>query len=138
MASQTTCCSYRATIICRHFFVVFSKIIINHHFSNASYLALLFFTGIIILFSPSMTISCCTIDIITILGNPIALTVTTFEILLGNLKSKAATNGKYGRTSFETYRDDFVISGYFIWSLTNQESKSVSKAPTNNLTSFVS
>jgi hypothetical protein len=35
----------------------------------------------------------------------------------------------------ETYRDDFVISGYFIWSLT----QSVSKAPTNsNLTSFVS
>jgi hypothetical protein len=55
------------------FFCSFSKIIINHHFSNASYLALLFFTGIIILFSPSMTISVATIDI-TILGNPIALT----------------------------------------------------------------
>jgi hypothetical protein len=55
------------------FFVVFSKIIINHHFSNASYLALLFFTGIIILFSPSMTISLPLI-LVTILGNPIALT----------------------------------------------------------------
>jgi hypothetical protein len=53
-----------------------------------------------------------TIDIDYYTGNPIAPDcMTTFEILLGNLKSRLPT-ARYGRTSFETYRDDFVISGY--------------------------
>jgi hypothetical protein len=58
-------------------------------------------------------------------------------LLIGN--PRQLPTERYGRTSFETYRDDFVISGYFHKVSGAKGSKSVSKAPTNsNITSFVS
>jgi hypothetical protein len=49
-----------------------------------------------------------------LLGNPSPLLSRHLEILLGNLEMPGGCNAaRYGRTSFlETYRDDFVISGY--------------------------
>jgi hypothetical protein len=116
MASQTTCCSYQQSSV--GIFCSFSKIIINHHFSNASYLALLFFTGLLFCFLLRWQFRCdhwyyyYTVTPSTCM--------TTFEILLGNLEPRQLPTEKYGRTSFETYRDDFVISGYFHMELTYQ------------------
>jgi hypothetical protein len=120
------------------FFCSFSKIIINHHFSNASYLALLFFTGII-LFSPSMTISLVTIDI-TILGNPIAPDcMTTFEILLGNLEIQGYQRKNMDVPLLKPTEMILLLAVISYGASRTKESKSVSKAPTNsNLTSFVS
>jgi hypothetical protein len=66
-----------------------------------------------------MTISVATIDI-TILGNPIALTAWLRLKSFSVTWNQGSSTEKYGRTLLETYRDDFVISGYFIWSLTYQ------------------
>jgi hypothetical protein len=67
-----------------------------------------------------------TIDIDYYTRNPIALH-DYLEILLGN-EMKWLPTTRYGRTSFETYRDDFVISGYFHKVSGTKGSKSVSKA----------